>query len=340
MTTDVEEELPEGVCAHFIDVWVDPSTHPFIVALCIVIYSFVFVLGFTGNMGLIVATFRYRSLQTQWYFGELLCMICGGLQAMGVFIGTFSLCAIAVDRYFRLCGSPGNTLSKLHAVRITAILWVFSTVCTAPYVYHMELIDYKGVCGKFCSEKWSSHNAKLVYTIFVLIIQFVVPFLIMTICYHSIFSFLRRRAANRLTSLGQQANLLYVLAATAGGDSQQHKEQLTHLIDQKKRVLAQKRRVTVILVSMVLIFGITSLPHNIVSLLLEHDRNFLTFDSIDYQYIAALATHFLAMLSCVANPFLYAFLNPEFRELIVTGLRWGPYAVVRRTWQPTQTTIL
>lgn len=41
-----------------------------------------------------------------------------------------------------------------------------------------------------------------------------------------IFSFLRKRASNRLTSITQQANLLYVLAATAGGDSHQHKEQV------------------------------------------------------------------------------------------------------------------
>ncbi|CAJ0930194.1 unnamed protein product, partial [Mesorhabditis belari] len=365
----LDEIAPE--CLPWIDVRSDPTTHPLSVAACIVLYSFVFVLGLVGNLGVIVATLRYRSLQTvqnifivnlavadvilcilsipltpvthifkQWYFGEVLCKIFGAMQAIGVFIGTFFLCAIAVDRYFRLVGAPGRPLRKQDALRITVSLWWWSTGCTIPYAYHMSLHSYDRICGQFCTEKWSSETIRIYYTIFVLVIQFIVPFTIMTICYHSIFAFLRRRAANRLTSIGQQANLLYVLAATAGGDSQQHKEQLSHLIDQKKRVIAQKRRVTIILVSMVAIFGVTSLPHNVVSMLLEHDQTILTVGDTDYQYIASMVTHFLAMLSCVANPLLYAFLNPEFRELIVSSLRWTPYVVVSRSWQPTQTSIL
>ena len=84
--------------------------------------------------GVIYATVRYRSLQTvqnifivnlavsgvilalispvthifkEWFFGGGLCRILTGVQAIGVFIGTFSLCAIAVDRYFRLVLAPG-----------------------------------------------------------------------------------------------------------------------------------------------------------------------------------------------------------------------------------------
>ncbi|ETN76491.1 hypothetical protein NECAME_03422 [Necator americanus] len=159
-----------------------------------------------------------------------------------------------------------------------------------------------------------------------------------------VFSFLRRRAKSRLTSIAQQANLLYVVAATAGGDTQQHKEQLTHLIEQKKRVMQQRRRVTLILVSMVVIFGITSLPHNIVSTLMEFtdSQDLLAYNGNDYTYLLNLITHFLAMLSCIANPLLYAFLNPEFRELILNGLagiKWAP-RFVSRTWQPTQTTVV
>ncbi|PIO52972.1 hypothetical protein TELCIR_25713 [Teladorsagia circumcincta] len=121
-------------------------------------------------------------------------------------------------------------------------------------------------------------------------------------------------------------------------------QRLTHLIEQKRRVMQQRRRVTLILVSMVVIFGITSLPHNIVSTLMEFtdSHDLLAYNGNDYTYLLNLITHFLAMLSCVANPMLYAFLNPEFRELVLNGLaglKWTP-RFVSRTWQPTQTTVV
>ncbi|KIH45633.1 hypothetical protein ANCDUO_24326 [Ancylostoma duodenale] len=154
------------------------------------------------------------------------------------------------------------------------------------------------VCGEFCTEKWPNVHSKRIYTLFVLAIQFVIPFTIMTICYQAVFSFLRRRAKSRLTSIAQQANLLYVVAATAGGDTQQHKEQLTHLIEQKRRVLQQRRRVTLILVSMVVIFGITSLPHNIVSTLMEFtdSQDLLAYNGNDYTYLLNLITHLYVSL--------------------------------------------
>ncbi|KAK6010350.1 hypothetical protein OSTOST_24624, partial [Ostertagia ostertagi] len=95
-----------------------------------------------------------------------------------------------------------------------------------------------------------------------------------------------------LQSLNKQIFFMW-LPPTAGGDTQQHKEQLTHLIEQKRRVMQQRRRVTLILVSMVVIFGITSLPHNIVSTLMEFtdSHDLLAYNGNDYTYLLNLITH-------------------------------------------------
>lgn len=45
----------------------------------------------------------------------MLCRVVGGIQAIGLFIGTFSLCAIAIDRYFRLVIAPGSSFLEVHA---------------------------------------------------------------------------------------------------------------------------------------------------------------------------------------------------------------------------------
>ncbi|CAI4225338.1 unnamed protein product [Auanema sp. JU1783] len=375
-TTTTTNSTKIRECLPYTQVFPDLSHHPASISIFTLLYTLVFVASVLGNSGVIYATIKYRSLQTvqnifivnlavsgvilafisipltpvtniakEWFFGAPMCRTFAGVQAVGVFIGTFSLCAIAVDRYFRLVIAPGSPLRRKNAIRITILLWIISIVIALPYMVHVKMRTYDefNICGIFCTEEWPNVASKRTYTIFVLVVQFLIPFTIMAICYHAVFAFLRRRAKSRLTSIAQQANLLLVVAATAGRQTQQHKEQLTHLLEQKKRVMAQKRRVTLILVSMVLIFLITSLPHNIVSTLIEFTDNtrMLMFNKEDYTYLTNLFTHLLAMMSCVSNPLLYAFLNPEFRELIISGLsgfKWTSQ-FASRTFQPTQTTL-
>ncbi|EPB74612.1 hypothetical protein ANCCEY_06291 [Ancylostoma ceylanicum] len=52
------------VCRSYAEKFPDPSNHPVTVALFAVLYSFVFVISLAGNLGVIYATVRHRSLQT------------------------------------------------------------------------------------------------------------------------------------------------------------------------------------------------------------------------------------------------------------------------------------
>lgn len=70
--------------------------------------------------------------------------------------------------------------------------------------------------------------------------------------------------------MGRIAEQIYVLTAIARGDTQPS-EQLQNLIEQRRKVNRQKHRVTVILITMCAIFGISSLPHTVVSLMTEFE---------------------------------------------------------------------
>jgi hypothetical protein len=85
----------------------------------------------------------------RWYFGFWLCKIVGGIQAVAMFINSFSLCAIAVDRYFRLVLYPSKFafyvkvvniarldkhLTKKNAIRITYAFWLIGIAIAFPYV--------------------------------------------------------------------------------------------------------------------------------------------------------------------------------------------------------------
>uniref|UniRef100_A0A914WMN1 G-protein coupled receptors family 1 profile domain-containing protein n=1 Tax=Plectus sambesii TaxID=2011161 RepID=A0A914WMN1_9BILA len=153
----------------------------------------------------------------------------------------------------------------------------------------------------------------------------------MAFCYWTIFSRLRDRARSRLRKMNERSQALeqsvvhgdeaLALNGTAtSGRSAQVTTWLEHQESERQRLLAQTRRTTSILASMVLIFGLSWLPHNVVSLIMEYDNNqmFFTFGGgPDLAYLINLFTHSIAMLNNVANPILYAWLNPTFREMVV-----------------------
>uniref|UniRef100_A0AC35TZJ4 G_PROTEIN_RECEP_F1_2 domain-containing protein n=1 Tax=Rhabditophanes sp. KR3021 TaxID=114890 RepID=A0AC35TZJ4_9BILA len=345
-------------CSSFHLAYPDPSTHLLTIVLSLFYYSFLFVLGLIGNLYIIILTLRHKSLQTvqnlfilnlaaadvilcvlsvpitpltniykQWYFGANLCNIFGGLQAIAVFISTYSLCAISLDRYYRLVIKPQNNLTRRHAITATILIWTFSIALTLPYVTHMELQKYPGICGEFCTERWEDESQRKLYTLTLLILQAVVPFIIMALSYSAIFRSLHSRATSRILSIQQQVNLLCMLASTAGNAVTNDPTKINQLVQQKEKIIGQKKKITIILVSMVMIFALSSLPLNVISLVteLEGDLGFLSMaDGTNLTYLCSLVVHALAMVVCLSNPLLYSFLNPEFREMVIKSLNCIP----------------
>ncbi|KAI1721957.1 7 transmembrane receptor (rhodopsin family) domain-containing protein [Ditylenchus destructor] len=373
-------------CQPYYVLFEDPSTHPLSIGIFAPVYITIFLLGNIGNIAVIVVTLRRKTLQTvqnlflinmalgnlilcllsipltpvthmykEWLFGEVMCRLMVGIQAVGVFISSFSLCSIAVDRYLRLASERKISVSQRTAFIIISVMWALSLIFTIPYVLHIRMVNYPemNICGEFCTEEWPNDNAKRAYTLLVLLVQAIIPFSIIVYCYHCLFSALRERVLHKMTTITHQVNMLCLMTASASMTSQnnhllihipssephsplinptvEHSEgQFTHLLEQKQKVIKERRRVTFILASMVVLFVLTTLPHNIVSLLMEFDSVladetaegsiFRTSEGTDLTYLLNLLAHCVSMISCIANPFLYAFLNTEFKDVIVEGL--------------------
>lgn len=62
----------------------------------------------------------------------------------------------------------------------------------------------------------------------------------------------------------------------------------------QRAVLNQQRRTTTILASMVLIFGLTWLPQNVVTLIIEYDETILQTETTNYTYLISMIAHRLA----------------------------------------------
>uniref|UniRef100_A0A914CVG6 G-protein coupled receptors family 1 profile domain-containing protein n=1 Tax=Acrobeloides nanus TaxID=290746 RepID=A0A914CVG6_9BILA len=154
--------------------------------------------------------------------------------------------------------------------------------------------------------------------------QFLLPFATMSICYGVIFMKLNERNKTKLKKLNERAHLLETSRMALSPippdtDSSPETPPNFASFEEKQRALlnAQQRRTTTILASMVLIFGLTWLPQNIVTLIIEYDDTILQRDTVNYTYIISMIAHSIAMTTNIANPILYAWLNASFKELFI-----------------------
>ncbi|CAJ0568803.1 unnamed protein product, partial [Mesorhabditis spiculigera] len=307
----------------------------------------IFVLGLIGNTAVIYLTFKHRHLQTvqnmfilnlalsdvivcllsmpftlvtniykAWYFGSPFCHLLPMVQGVSIFVSTFSLSAIALDRY--------NLVAR---VLWRAMSLIVSVIVCLPYGWYMRIQTYPGFCGELLSESWPSQDVRLGYALLVLTTQFLLPFATMAVCYYTIFSVLKERAAVKLKKLSERSQLLENSTALAHEQSVDTGDYVPAAEGQQRlTVVMQQRRTTMILASMVLLFGGTWLPYNLFTMLVDYGEGFFYYGETNYEYFVSTITHSFAMITIVANPFLYAWLNPSFKEILMKTLRGRSHA--------------
>ncbi|CAI5448231.1 unnamed protein product [Caenorhabditis angaria] len=348
-------------CTRYIDAHPDLTNHPGVLVPFSLLYLHIFLLGILGNSAVLYLTMKHRQLQTvqnifilnlcasnvlmcltslpvtfitnvykQWFFSSPVCKLIPLVQGASVFVSTFSLSAIALDRYNLVVRPHKHTLSSRSAMMIALLIWVISVVVCMPYGWYMDVEKISGLCGEYCSEHWPLAEVRKGYSFLVLITQFLFPFATMAFCYYNIFARLRQRAENKLKKLSERSQLLESTSCGNGSRIIAMNPETSSINSggqesrQRLAVLASQRRTTTILASMVLLFGFTWLPQNAYSLIIEYNE--LYFSSSDYgdhTYVVSMTAHLISMLTNVTNPFLYAWLNPMFREILIKTLKIG-----------------
>ncbi|CAJ0937025.1 unnamed protein product, partial [Mesorhabditis belari] len=263
----------------------DPTNHPVIVAIFVFIYLNIFTLGLIGNTAVIYLTLKHRHLQTVqnmfilnlalsdvivcllsmpftlvtniykvWYFGSPFCHLLPMVQGISIFVSTFSLSAIALDRYNLVRKVKGKSNHIFRCLSCGSdSLGCFGCRLSSIWMVHGNP-NISRICEEYCSETWPSPDVKRGYALLVLTTQFLLPFATMAVCYYTIFSVLKERCAVKLKKLTERSQLLETSIPQEqigdGNESFEYQQRLT--------VVMQQRRTTTILASMVLLFGALS----------------------------------------------------------------------------------
>lgn len=239
-----------------------------------------------------------------WPYGIAMCKLVLALEATSIFVSTLSITAIALDRYQVILHSM-NPVDQSHRssfphIAKLLVIWMIGTLLALPlFLFRTVEVHNIGIKEidpiKYCIEKWPITHGRFYYSVFSMLIQYFVPITIVSVVYTRLCIKLRSRTMRR-TSTTQLPNL-------------------------RNRLQRRARRTNMLLISIALIFCISWLPLNALNVIC--DLKF-PFENDSTFRITFAVCHMAGMSSSCSNPFLYGWLNQNFRnefEQIFGGLR-------------------
>lgn len=287
----------------------DIICHVVVQILFYALYTVIFFLGIFGNVLVCYVVYSNKAMQTvtnlfitnlalsdillclvipftplytfmgKWIFGKYVCHLVPYVQGTSVYVSTLTLTAIAIDRYFVILHPLRRRMKLSTCLWTLTSIWLAAMLVTLPYGIYMQLkIDFN---REVCEEDWPKESFQVYFGCATLLMQFVVPFCIIAFCYLRISRRLNQRAKSK------------------PGTKSARKEEA----DREK-----KRRTNRMLIAMVTIFGICWFPLNLVNVINDIGNIGIYF------HLLFFMAHCVAVSSTCYNPFLYAWLNENFRK--------------------------
>ncbi|CAI9540187.1 unnamed protein product, partial [Staurois parvus] len=107
---------------------------------------------------------------------------------ISVSVSTFNLVAISLERYSAICKPLQSRVwqTKSHALKVIAVTWFLSFTIMLPYPIYSTLVPFpksENVTGNMCRLEWPSDLTQQSWYIFLLLILFLLPGIVMTIAY-------------------------------------------------------------------------------------------------------------------------------------------------------------
>lgn len=223
---------------------------------------------------LLVHTFRHP----EGVAGTLVCKLLtgGNLAWVGGTASIVTLIAIATERYFTVVYPLGNR-SKLTNGRLKVIIlssWIIGVIFMSPTFVVKDFDKERGLCVPMWPEDWEGKTYSLLW----LLLLAVFPVSLMTVLYCRVIYTLWFRRSN--------------------------------LNPRQQGVVRIRKRVTLIAITVSVIFGVCWLAQSISYVVMFHIRTHV-FGNVSYVVCTTMI-----MVNSAINPFIYALLSQRFRKRI------------------------
>ncbi|XP_054830566.1 gastrin/cholecystokinin type B receptor [Eublepharis macularius] len=341
------------------------------VTVRLLLYSIIFLLGVFGNTLVIAVLVRNKRLRTvtnsfllslslsdllvalfcipftfipnvmgTFIFGKVVCKAVAYFMGMSVSVSTFSLVAIAIERYNAICKPLQSRVwqTRSHAYRVIVATWLLSALLMLPYPVYTTTISQATHPGIYqCHHNWPGNYAKQAWSVILLVVLFLIPGLVMIVAYGLISWELYRgmqfemdltreaRAQQngdpRALAPCDEGDGCYIqVSRSAGGavelsvlTSEDHTKEEQARVNRSEAKLQAKKHVIRMLVVVVLLFFVCWLPIYVVNTwrAFAPDAAYRALSGAPISFI-----HLLSYISTCVNPFIYCFMNKRFRKAL------------------------
>ncbi|KAH3869386.1 hypothetical protein DPMN_032549 [Dreissena polymorpha] len=236
-------------------------------------------------------TFIANLIINSWPFGETMCPIVSFLQVVTVFMSSFTLVAISLDRYWAIVHPLRHKMKRRQGFVVISIIWMLSIIIPLPTAIKAKVHRYVNDSSApiFCEEVWDNVTAQSVYNFIILLFQYFIPLGILIFAYSRI--------------------ILVLWIKKTPGEA---------VSDRDKRMALSKKKIIKMLIVVVIIYAICWLPLHAITI--AGDVH-LTFYNLPGMNIVWTASHWLAMSNCMYNPFIYCWMNARFRNGFLKVIR-------------------
>ncbi|XP_072880743.1 C-C chemokine receptor type 9-like [Hemitrygon akajei] len=287
-------------------------------------YFSVFVLGFVGNVLVVVLYAYYKRIKTMtdvyllnlaiadilflctlpfwalnaisgWIFGNFMCKTANSIYKINFFSCILLLSCISIDRYIAIVKAVKARVSKkkmlLQSKLTSLIVWVIAVLLSLPEFCFSLQDEVQRSCFTVYPEK----NLKATGFAVQVAAGFFLPFTVMTVCYSTIvWKLLRARNF-------------------------------------------QKHRAIKVIGAVVAVFVLSQLPYNSIMIMKAMDAINITItdcQTLKNLDIATQITQCIAFLHSCLNPLLYAFIGVKFRKDLLKIMK--DIGCVRTSTKPQQ----
>ena len=126
-------------------------------------------------------TFVANWLVDRWPFGAAMCPVVSYLQTVAVFLSAFTLVGLSVDRFRAVVFPLRPRVTARQVISAIAVIWTLALSIPLPVLVVSRLDSVSGLCVEMWSDSW-----KLFYSAVVMTLQYLVPLLVLMVCYSTI----------------------------------------------------------------------------------------------------------------------------------------------------------
>uniref|UniRef100_A0A8D0G5M0 Galanin receptor type 1 n=2 Tax=Sphenodon punctatus TaxID=8508 RepID=A0A8D0G5M0_SPHPU len=212
-----------------------------------------------------------------WVLGAFICKFIHYFFTVSMLVSIFTLSAMSVDRYVAIVHSRRSSALRIsrNALLGVGLIWLLSIAMASPVAQHQRLFHRDASNQTFCWEQWANPYHKKVYVVCTFVFGYLLPLLLISFCYAKVLNHLHKKLRNM----------------------------------SKKSEASKKKTAQTVLV-VVVVFGISWLPHHVIHLWAE----FGVFPLTQASFLFRVTAHCLAYSNSSVNPIIYAFLSENFRK--------------------------